>query len=69
MGSHAGKQDVLAWARSKGNAMLLPFRQIHMDFHTSPDIPDVAVDFDGEEFARVLREAHVNSVTCVVIVE
>ena len=49
--------------------MLLSFRQIHMDFHTSPDIPDVAVDFDAEEFARVLREAHVNSVTCVVIVE
>ena len=44
--------------------MLLPFRQIHMDFHTSPDIPDVAVDFDATEFARVLREAHVNSVTC-----
>ncbi|WP_273366966.1 alpha-amylase family protein [Alicyclobacillus herbarius] len=42
----------------------LPFRQIHLDFHTSPDIPGVAKDFDPEAFAETLRRAHVNSITC-----
>jgi len=41
----------------------LPFRQIHLDFHTSPDIHDVGADFDADEFAETLREASVNSVT------
>ena len=39
------------------------FRQIHMDFHTSPDIPDVGSEFDAEAFADGLAEAHVNWVT------
>ena len=38
-------------------------RQVHLDFHTSPFIPDVGVDFDAAAFARTLKEAHVNSVT------
>lgn len=38
-------------------------RQVHLDFHTSPFIPDVAVDFDAREFAETFRRAHVNSVT------
>ncbi len=38
-------------------------RQIHLDFHTSPFIPDVGVEFDAEEFAATLKKAHVNSVT------
>lgn len=42
----------------------LPFRQIHLDFHTSPAIPDVGCDFDAEEFASTLKAAHVDSVTC-----
>ncbi|MCY0879894.1 MAG: beta-galactosidase trimerization domain-containing protein [Firmicutes bacterium] len=42
----------------------LPFRQIHLDFHTSPDIPGIAEAFDPEEFAETLARAHVNSVTC-----
>jgi len=41
----------------------LPFRQIHLDFHTGPWIRDVGRDFDAEEFASVFAEAHVNSVT------
>ncbi len=41
----------------------LPFRQVHLDFHTSSHIPDVAVDFDPQEFARTLQAGHVNSVT------
>ncbi len=40
------------------------FRQVHLDFHTSPLIPDVGRDFDADEFARVLDDAHVDSVTC-----
>ena len=38
-------------------------RQIHLDFHTSPLIPDVARDFDAQAFAQQMAEAHVNSVT------
>lgn len=41
----------------------LPFRQIHLDFHTAPQITDVAADFDPQEFARTMQAAHVNSVT------
>ena len=42
----------------------LRFRQIHLDFHTSEHIPDVARDFDPERFAATLKKAAVNSVTC-----
>jgi hypothetical protein len=41
----------------------LPFRQIHLDFHTGPWIGDVGTEFDPREFARVMKRAHVNSVT------
>lgn len=41
----------------------VPFRQIHLDFHTSPAIGDVAQDFHPEAFARIMKDAHVNSVT------
>lgn len=41
----------------------LRYRQIHMDFHTSPHIPNVGADFDAEEFSNTLYEADVNSVT------
>jgi len=41
----------------------LPFRQIHLDFHTSPHIPGVGADFDPDEYADTLARAHVNSVT------
>ncbi|MCL5996091.1 MAG: beta-galactosidase trimerization domain-containing protein [Chloroflexi bacterium] len=38
-------------------------RQIHLDFHTSPYILDVGVDFDARAFAQQMKHAHVNSVT------
>lgn len=41
----------------------LPQRQIHLDFHTGPAIPGVGADFDAREFARTMKQAHVNSVT------
>jgi hypothetical protein len=43
--------------------MRLPTRQIHLDFHTGPAIADVGRGFDAREFARIMRRAHVNSVT------
>ncbi len=39
------------------------FRQIHLDFHTSPDIPDVGQDFDPDVFGDTLVEARVNWIT------
>lgn len=41
----------------------LRFRQIHLDFHTGPAIPDVGKDFDAKAFAARMKAAHVNSVT------
>jgi hypothetical protein len=42
----------------------LRFRQVHLDFHTSEAIAGVGGVFDAQEFASVLAQAHVNSVTC-----
>jgi hypothetical protein len=42
----------------------LPFRQIHLDFHTSPLIEDIASEFDVDAFVKTLKAAHVNSITC-----
>ncbi len=41
----------------------LPFRQIHLDFHTSPHIPDVGAEFDSAVFGDTMARAHINSVT------
>ncbi len=41
----------------------LCFRQIHLDFHTSPLIEDVCGRFNAEQYARTLAKARVNSVT------
>ncbi|TVR41550.1 MAG: beta-galactosidase [Planctomycetota bacterium] len=38
-------------------------RQVHLDFHTSPFIPDVGSEFDARRFAQRMRQAQVNSVT------
>lgn len=38
-------------------------RQIHLDFHTSELIENIGVDFKPEEFARTLKNAHVDSIT------
>ena len=43
--------------------LILPYRQIHLDFHTGPDITDVGVAFDAKAFAGVMKSAAVNSVT------
>jgi hypothetical protein len=41
----------------------LRFRQIHLDFHTSPLIPAIGEDFRPDEFVATLKDAGVNSVT------
>ncbi len=42
----------------------LPFRQVHLDFHTSEAITGIGSEFDPEEFASTLERARVNSITC-----
>ena len=44
-------------------ADFLPYRQIHLDFHTSEAIEGIGADFDPDEFAATLAKAHVNSIT------
>ncbi len=41
----------------------LPFRQVHLDFHTSEHIPDVGAKFSKSQFQEALRLGHVNSIT------
>jgi len=42
----------------------LRYRQVHLDFHTSPDIPGIGARFDADRFADTLAAAGVDSVTC-----
>ncbi|MEM7031290.1 MAG: beta-galactosidase trimerization domain-containing protein [Chloroflexota bacterium] len=42
----------------------LPFRQIHLDFHTSELVGDIGRDFNPDQFADTLAQAHVNQVCC-----
>lgn len=42
---------------------MIPTRQVHLDFHTSEYIPEVGAQFEPEEFAAVVKGAHVNSMT------
>jgi len=41
----------------------LPFRQVHLDFHTSEHIPDVGAKFSKSQFQEALRLGHVDSIT------
>src|ERR1039457_7064892 len=49
-------------AGSRAGQRELPFRQIHLDFHTGELIPDVGADFAPHEFVAVLKRARVNSI-------
>lgn len=46
-----------------GEMKKLRYRQIHLDFHTGPAIPDVGKNFEPEEFVKTMKSAYVNSVT------
>lgn len=41
----------------------LRFRQVHLDFHTSEQIPGIGADFDAKQWQEALKRGHVNSVT------
>lgn len=43
--------------------MNLASRQIHLDFHTSEYIPEIAQDFNAEAFAQTMKNADVTSAT------
>lgn len=50
-------------AQHRGNEHReIPWRQVHLDFHTSEHIPGVGADFDAEEFVGTLKKARVNSI-------
>ncbi|MGC8861962.1 MAG: beta-galactosidase trimerization domain-containing protein [Armatimonadota bacterium] len=42
----------------------LRFRQVHLDFHTSPHIPAIGERFDKKQWQEALKIGHVNSITC-----
>jgi len=42
----------------------LRYRQIHLDFHTAPMIPDIGNSFDKQQWQQALKRGHVNSITC-----
>lgn len=42
----------------------LRYRQIHLDFHTSPAIDHIGAGFDRQEFQAALKRGHVDSITC-----
>lgn len=45
------------------NTHPLRFRQIHLDFHTSPHIPGIGAKFDKKRWQETLQEAAVDSIT------
>jgi hypothetical protein len=40
-----------------------PRRMVHLDFHTSPHIPDIGSEFDADVFGDTFAQAHIDSVT------
>ena len=42
----------------------LRYRAIHLDFHTSEDIPGIGSTFDPDGFVKTLQDAHVNQICC-----
>ena len=40
------------------------FRQVHLDFHTGPAIPEVGNSFDKKDWQNKLEKARVDSITC-----
>ncbi|OGV61188.1 MAG: hypothetical protein A2498_11395 [Lentisphaerae bacterium RIFOXYC12_FULL_60_16] len=41
----------------------LRYRQVHLDYHTSPEIPGIGKDFNQREYQRTLKAGHVDSIT------
>ena len=62
--NNAGPFQSLPVEEPLNQSFPLRYRQVHLDFHTSRQIPNIGVDFDPEEFALTLKRASVNSITC-----
>ncbi|MBT7702443.1 MAG: hypothetical protein HN700_19305 [Verrucomicrobia bacterium] len=45
----------------------LRFRQIHLDFHTSPAIPGIGEAFDKASYQQTLKAACVDSITTFAV--
>jgi hypothetical protein len=41
----------------------LKYREVHLDFHTSEEVPSVGDRFDKEQFKAALKAGHVDSIT------
>ena len=41
----------------------MKYRQVHLDFHTSPLIEGIGERFDKKQFQEALKVGHVNSIT------
>ncbi|OHB57819.1 MAG: hypothetical protein A2Y12_17335 [Planctomycetes bacterium GWF2_42_9] len=42
----------------------LRFRQVHLDFHTSPAIDKIGIEFKKEQWQEALKLGYVDSITC-----
>ncbi len=40
----------------------LTFREVHLDFHTGEDVPNIGLNFKKEEFEEMLKIGHINSI-------
>ena len=45
----------------------LRFRQVHLDFHTSPHVPGIGSKFDKKQWQNALRCGHVDSITTFAV--
>ena len=47
--------------------MSIPYRQIHLDFHTSEKIPGIASAWDRKHWQETLKRGHVNSINVFAV--
>jgi len=59
----ANRPDIVAITSIAMKLKSLPFRQIHLDFHTSPHIPGIGEKFNKKQWVETLKRGAVNSVT------
>ena len=58
----APKRTRIFESKSRTKDAAMRFRQVHLDFHTSELVPDIASQFDDREFAEAYKSARVDSV-------
>ena len=59
----AARVPLPASPETSDHPLQLPFRHIHLDFHTSPSVTSVGEDFTPDGFAQTLQDASINSIT------